>query len=73
MPGLKNLHTAPQLLTDLTRGAAKRPSADELFEQRVSFIYGSISQKSNVTREQIRKALVGSAGNDRDSVRANRD
>lgn len=73
MPGVKDLHTAPDLLTDLERSVTKRPSANELFEQRVSFIFGSMSPDSDITREQIRKALVTSAGAVCDSVRVNRD
>lgn len=57
MAKLGNVKTASELLSALAAGAAKRPSADELFEQRVSFIYGSVGSKSNVTRDQIRKVL----------------
>ncbi len=50
-----NLKTSADLLAELRN--AKKPSAEELKEQRVSFVFGSLDSKSPVTREQVRRML----------------
>ena len=60
--GVLNLKTKPELLTALQESLNRRPTAHEIQEQRVSFVYGSLSSKSNVTREQVRKLLVEKDG-----------
>ena len=37
--------------------AAKKAKPSELHEQRVSFVYGSLDSKSNITREHIRQVI----------------
>lgn len=66
MAELTELETEPDLLKELRRGVAKGRTANEVFEQRVSFVFGSMNSESNVTREQVRKVLVRDAvaGND---------
>ena len=51
------LKTSPSLLQALERATTRQPTRDELFEQRVSFVYGSVDSKSSVTREQVRHIL----------------
>lgn len=73
MSALTNLRTEPELLSELETGAATARTASELLEQRISFIYGSMSSDSNVTREQIRRVLAREAVTNVDSVRTHRD
>jgi hypothetical protein len=52
---ITKLKTNEALLRDLRD--AKKPSPEEVKEQRVSFVFGSLDSKSPITREQVRKAL----------------
>lgn len=52
---IERLKTNETLLREL-RGA-KKPTPEQLKEQRVSFVYGSLDSKSPITREQVRRAL----------------
>lgn len=52
---ITKLKTNESLLRDLRD--AKKPSPEEVKEQRVSFVFGSLDSKSPITREQVRKAL----------------
>jgi SpoU rRNA methylase family enzyme len=56
------LKTDNTLLEALERASAARLGPEELLEQRVSFIYGSINSDSDVTREQIKQMLVEQEG-----------
>ena len=47
-----------KLILDALRNAAQRKqSPAERFEQRVSFVYSAMSEKSNVSREQVRELV----------------
>lgn len=50
-----NLKTDRALLADLRGG--KKPTADEVKEQRVSFVFASLDADSTITREQVRELL----------------
>ncbi|GGD48398.1 hypothetical protein GCM10007235_20390 [Pseudoxanthomonas indica] len=52
---ITKLKTKEALLQNLRD--AKKPSAAEVREQRVSFVFGSLDSKSPITREMVRKAL----------------
>ena len=57
-----DLKTDAGLLEKLAE-AAKRPmSKDELRAQKISFIVGSLSKDSTVTRQQIEEALRNAEG-----------
>ena len=62
MVDIDALHTEAGLLRALEEAKGHHMSADELQEQRVSFIYGAMSSESCVTREQIRDVLEKKAG-----------
>ena len=48
----------PELQRLLDAAKARGPmTAEEEFEQRVSFVYGCMDFDSNVTKEQVREAL----------------
>ncbi len=57
-----NLKTKPELLDALQKSLARKTTAKDIQEQRVSFVYGSLSSKSSVTRDQVRKLLVEQDG-----------
>jgi hypothetical protein len=53
----KTLKTNEALLKALRKAAVCKMSADELREQRISFIMGSLSPDSGVTRDKILQVL----------------
>lgn len=53
---MPNLHTPQELLTKL-RAAVKHPTPDELRDQSVSFIMGSVGNDSGITRADVEEAL----------------
>ena len=59
---LENLKTDASLLEALEKSSAMKPNADELLEQRVSFIYGSLKPESGITHERIKQILVEQEG-----------
>ena len=72
MSDLASLKTQDALLEALSKGVSVHPSFKDLFEQRVSFIYGSMSSDSDITRDRIREVLEENQGDGRgDSIRAN--
>lgn len=52
------LKTNEALLHALHTALAKKTTPQDILEQRVSYVYGSISKNSNVTRDRVRKLLV---------------
>lgn len=59
---LLKLRTKDSLLEALQASLSRKPTAEEVREQRVSFVYGSLSSRSNVTRDQVRQRLVEQEG-----------
>ena len=58
-----SLKTDEKLLNAVRRVAQQRLSADDLMEQRVSFVYSSMSSdKSGVTREHVRQIILQQGG-----------
>lgn len=57
-----DLDTSPDLLLALKGAAHHKQSAEEVLEQRVSFVYGSVGSKNGVTREQVRKLILEQEG-----------
>lgn len=53
---MQNLHTPQELLTAL-KAAVRHPTADELRDQSVSFIMGSVGMDSGITRADVEEAL----------------
>jgi hypothetical protein len=54
IPALK---TNEALLKKLSSAAARQLTSGEIFEQRVSFVFGSIDSKSGITRERVRQVI----------------
>lgn len=57
-----DLQTSPDLLQALKGAAQRKQSADEILEQRVSFVYGSMGPENGVTREQVRMLILEQEG-----------
>lgn len=57
MAKLRMMRTNETLLRALRNAASSRLTADELHEQRVSFIMGSLKRTSGVTRAQVESVL----------------
>lgn len=49
------LKTDEALLRELK--GIKKPTAEQVKEQRVSFVFGSLDSESTITRDQVRKIL----------------
>lgn len=61
MNTLVQLKTNEKLLAQITSQASKKQSADEIRNQRVSFIFGTMD-KSGVTRSRIQEVLTEQQG-----------
>lgn len=57
-----DLKTDSDLMARLMDASKHQPSAAELQQQRISFIYGTMGKSSDVTRAQIEDALNQKAG-----------
>lgn len=51
------IKTDQKLLDALQGSLSVKQSAEDRFEQRVSYVYSSIESDSSVTREHVRKQL----------------
>lgn len=51
------IKTNPNLLRAIERTVDRQPSAAELQAQRISFVFGSLGNKSSVTRAQVQNVL----------------
>lgn len=59
---LLSLKTSEKLLNAVHRAAARKMTSEELREQRVSFVFGSMDSSSSVTRERVRQMLLDQEG-----------
>jgi len=59
---MTELQTKPALLAALKKAAARPLTEREARQQRVSFILGMVSDKSNVTREKVEQVLAKQEG-----------
>ena len=60
--GFLALKTDPKLLEKIKSASAHKQSAKEMFEQRVSFVFGSMPRESGITREQVRQVIIDQDG-----------
>lgn len=58
---ISDFRTDPALLAAI-RSAPEKRSAREMFEQKVSYVYGSIDRTSRLTKEQVREMILQQAG-----------
>ncbi|MDH5324390.1 MAG: hypothetical protein OEZ68_21600 [Gammaproteobacteria bacterium] len=59
---ISELKTDGQLLDALKKSSQVKLGPVEILEQRVSFVYGSMSSDSNVTREHIKQVISEQEG-----------
>lgn len=57
-----NIATSPELLALLEKARAHVMTPAEVFEQRVSFVFGMLSSKSKLTRDDVRQFLIKQNG-----------
>lgn len=57
-----NIKTDPALLEALEKSAKTPLTAEEIKKQRVSFIMGSLSTDSSITRERVQEILAQQLG-----------
>lgn len=62
---MTDLKTDQELLDALRKSATRVPTAEELEKQRVSFIVGSLSPTSTITRSQVQEVLAKQEGKKR--------
>lgn len=54
---MTGLQTNEKLIRALTDGAKKELSKRQVDRQRVSFVYGSLDERNDMTRQQVQSAL----------------
>lgn len=52
-----SLRSDQRVLDSLRAAAQQRQTPAEVFEQRVSFVYSAMSEKSGVSREKVRQLV----------------
>lgn len=62
---MRELKTRTALLAALQRASTRELSERELHNQRVSFIMGSIKEKSGITRSRVEEVLAKQDGRKR--------
>lgn len=58
---ISGFRTDPGLL-EAIKAAPEKRSAHEMFEQKVSYVFGSIDRHSTITKEQVRELILQQAG-----------
>lgn len=56
------LKSDASLLEALHKAVTRRLTPEEVFEQRVSFVFGSIDSDSSITREQVKQVISEQEG-----------
>ncbi len=56
------LRTDPKLLDAMKAAAARKLTPEEMRNQRVSFVYGSLGSKSEVTRARVKELIEQQEG-----------
>ncbi len=59
---MRDLHTDPAILRALRAAVGRELTPEEVEQQRISFVLGSLKHDSSVTRPQIRTILARQAG-----------
>lgn len=62
MVNIVGMKSNAKLLQKLKQASEKKQTPQEIREQRVSFIYGSIDNKKGVTRSRIQEILAEQEG-----------
>lgn len=59
-----NVSSDPELLEALRRAAGRRLTADEIREQKISFVMSAISDGCAMTRAEVRQQINRQEGHD---------
>ncbi len=60
---IENLKTSEDLLAKIQKASMHKLTREDILEQKVSFVYGSIdSQNNHLTREQVRDLIMSHEG-----------
>lgn len=62
MTAIDALRTEPKTLAALRKAAETKTSPDELYKQRISFVYGNVNSDSGITRAKIESVLHSQIG-----------
>ncbi|WP_311222498.1 MULTISPECIES: hypothetical protein [unclassified Acidovorax] len=62
MDSVLSLKTGARLLADLRQAASRSLTPEDLMEQKVSFVYGSMSSDNGVTKDHVRQVIRGQVG-----------
>ena len=63
LEGVLNLKTDEKLLTAVRLASQHRLNAEELLEQRVSFVYGSLGKSTaGMTKDHVRQVILEQQG-----------
>ena len=65
---LLDIQSDDDLLKKLERAKSVRMTASEIFEQRVSFAYGSLGEKNTLTKDDVRRIVSEREGRDIESA-----
>jgi hypothetical protein len=47
-----------RFMESIKAAAAKRPTAEDVLAQRVSFVFGSVDKDNGVTKEHVREVIL---------------
>lgn len=59
---IPEIKTGNALLKALKSAASGKLTYEELFEQRVSFVYGSLKPSSSITKDKVREIIKEQEG-----------
>jgi hypothetical protein len=60
---IESLRSRADLLAKVLKASAHKLTREDILEQKVSFVYGSIDSKNNsLTREQVRDLIMSHEG-----------
>jgi hypothetical protein len=59
---MTELHTSVALLDALKKGTSRYPRREQLEDQRLSFVMGSLDEDNHMTREQVKSELEKQEG-----------
>lgn len=60
--GVLAMKTNANLLKAIQRVSSRKLSQEEITEQRVSFVFGSMDAKNGVTKEHVRQVILNQSG-----------
>lgn len=62
LESILSLKTDARLLDAVRRASERKMSSEDLLEQRISFVFGSMGNGSSMTKERVREVLLEQGG-----------